>query len=328
MFLLATMPTCAQTRGARPTRPARGQVVDSAPGQAGMLHRLRRGAPDPVDVHPARCRSKTAASSRFPHPSLPTPSRVFDLPADTATSSPIVSDATLLAYRAASLTLALTVGVTQFRRAPHTLAYYTVWSWWVLTLYFACATAASARAVLASRRAAGSRTTAAPATARLAPLGAATVALFHVALPSSLIVVAVTWTVLYPMLAASPDVKVRETARRNFKTTQSYIQHGGNALLAVGDLALNSIPPVPYLMSLLGAYSSTFGVWALAFYRRTGRFLYPFLDTRRKGAALVYVGLYISHWAFFAIALLLFKARDAAVGAAVGDSGRGRKKVV
>lgn len=193
----------------------------------------------------------------------------------------------------------------------------------MLTSYFALATVASARAVASSRRAAARSDTAGMGAApRLAPLGAATVALFHVALPSSLIVVAVTWTVLYPMLAASPDAKVRENARRQFRCAQSYAQHGGNALLAVGDLALNSIPPVPYLMSALGAYSSSFGVWALAFYRRTGRFLYPFLDTRRKGAALVYVGLYIAHWAFFGVALLLFKARDAAVGAAVSDMKR------
>lgn len=246
---------------------------------------------------------------------------VFSLPYDTATAS-VASPTTLLTYRATAFAFALAVGINQVARAPHTLAYYTVWSWWVLTLYFGVATAASARAVLTRRRADSSSSsngdaTAAAATAprRLPLLSAVTIALFHVALPSSLIVVAITWTVLYPMLAASPDPKVRDNARRQFKCVQSYIQHGGNAVLAVGDLALNTIPPVPYLMSLLGAYSSTFGIWAFAFYRATGRWLYPFLDARRKGAAIVYAALYVAHWAFFGVALLLFKARDAAVRA-------------
>lgn len=225
------------------------------------------------------------------------------LPNNVATASPLGATR-LLAYRACALALGVAVGVPQLLRTPHTLAYYTVWSWWVLTLYFGVATWASARAVLAP---------APPRARRLAPLGAATVALFHVALPSSLIVVAVTWTVLYPMLAASPDPKVRAKARLQFRSTQSYVQHGGNAALMVGDLLLNSIPPVPYLMSALGAYSSTFGVWAFAFYRTTGRWLYPFLNAQRKGAPIVYAALYVAHWAFFGVALLLFKARDAAV---------------
>jgi hypothetical protein len=37
----------------------------------------------------------------------------------------------------------------------------------------------------------------------------------------------------------------------------------------------------------------------------------------------MYIGLYVSHWAFFGVALLLFRARDAAA-AAVAAGGKKR----
>ena len=158
----------------------------------------------------------------------------------------------------------------------------------------------------------------------LAPLSAAAVALFHVALPSSLIVVVVTWVVLFPMLVNSPDARVAARARDLFLNPTSYAQHGGNALLALGDLALNSIPASPYLMAGLGAYSSTFAVWAFAFWRATGRWLYPFLNAHKRWAPAAYAGLYIAHWVFFGMAMLLFKARDRAVAALGGGGGKGK----
>jgi hypothetical protein len=226
--------------------------------------------------------------------------------------------AVLLAYRAAALATVVCVGAAQLAtRGPACLAFYTVWSWWLLGAFFAVAGAASLLAVVVRGPSPPRRS------AALAPLGAAAVALFHVALPSSLIVVVVTWVVLFPMLVNSPDAKVATRAREIFLNPTSYAQHGGNALLALGDLALNTIPASPYLMAGLGAYSSTFAVWAFAFWRATGRWLYPFLNAHKRWAPAAYAGLYIAHWVFFGVAMLLFKARDRAV-AALGGGGKGK----
>jgi hypothetical protein len=207
------------------------------------------------------------------------------------------------------------IGLAQLaRRGRKALAFYTVWSWWLLGAYFA--TAATASVLALARGAPHPRR-------RVGLLGATAVALFHIALPSSVIVVAVTWLVLVPMLLRS-DPATAALARAMFFEPTSYWQHGGNALLALGELSLNRIPAVPYLMSALGFYSSAFGVWAFAFYRATGRWLYPFLNARRRGAVLMYIGLYVSHWAFFGVALLLFRARDAAAAAVAA---RGKKRV-
>ena len=233
---------------------------------------------------------------------------VWALPADAAVAS-LAGKTTLLTYRAVALVFVVSVGAAQLaQRGPYVLSFYTVWSWWLLGLYFLLATLASALAVTQapSRRRASTTIT---------PLGAAVVALFHVVLPSSLIVVVVTWTLLYPMLTASDDPKIVSTARAMFLNKTSFAQHGVNATLALGDLALNTIPATPYLMAFLGAYSSTFGVWAFAFYRATGRWLYPFLNAHKRWAPAAYAGLYIAHWAFFGVALLCFRARDRAARA-------------
>lgn len=53
------------------------------------------------------------------------------------------------------------------------------------------------------------------------------------------------------------------------------LQHGANALFALGELLLNSIPFTPYLLGYLGMYSSSYGIWAFTYFRITGKWLYP-----------------------------------------------------
>ncbi len=38
-------------------------------------------------------------------------------------------------------------------------------------------------------------------------------------------------------------------------------QHGANALFAIGELLLNTIPFVPHLMGYVGFWTSAFGIW-------------------------------------------------------------------
>ena len=75
-------------------------------------------------------------------------------------------------------------------------------------------------------------------------------------------------------------------------------QHGFNAAMVLGELALNRAPPCFTLGSgLLALWNSLFGVWSTLFFIRTGRFIYPFLEAHKPRAWLVYLGLYLGLWA-------------------------------
>lgn len=190
------------------------------------------------------------------------------------------------------------------RLGPRALCYFTVWSFSTLIAMFALGTFLSARRVLRGRVGAWHDGTVDVA-------GAALIGLLHVALPAALIVVTVTWGLLVPMLSApSQPSSVRADTRRLFFNFTSYVQHGANAGLALGELFLNAVPLHPYLMGALGAYSSLYGLWAFAFFRATGRWLYPFLNAHRPWAFAAYAGLYASHWLFFGFAVLCWRARD------------------
>lgn len=161
-----------------------------------------------------------------------------------------------------------TLGADQLqRRGMRALIYYTTWSWWLLTGFFGVAALASARRVHRDgRRKKGAENggqSAKPLTTTTAIplLDAAAVALLHVALPTSLIVVALTWALLVPMHISSPDKARTAFARAMFFNFASYCQHGFNALFALGDVFLSQIPILPYLSgALLLLYSSVFGV--------------------------------------------------------------------
>jgi hypothetical protein len=257
------------------------------------------------------------------------PLGVWSTPATAPTDSLLATPAVLLAYRAAAFAFTAGVGAAQLARlGPRALCYYTVWSWALLTAAFGLGAALSARRVLRGRVGAWSD-------GSIDVQGAAFIALLHVALPAALIVVALTWAVLVPMLLASPDPAVRAHTRLMFFNFTSYAQHGANAGLALGELALNAVPAHPYLMGLLGAYSSLYGIWAFAFFRVTGRWLYPFLNAHRPWAFAAYAGLYAAHWGFFGLAVLAWRGRDAlarrmgrCVGVLVDVDGAGNGAVV
>ena len=218
------------------------------------------------------------------------------------------------------------------------LMFFTTWSFVVLIFFFGLATLASARRVhrdgrekrrreSASRKESGKeikqkaarsskKSSSKPSAAAPIPLlDAAAVALLHVALPSSLIVVALTWLVLVPMLLSSPDKARVALTRAMFFNFASYCQHGLNALFAIGDVFLNRVPHfLPDLSgSLLSFYSSVYGVWALSL-GRVGIWLYPFLNAHKPWAAVAYSGLFLSNWISFFFAWGVFKLRDKLVG--------------
>ena len=246
----------------------------------------------------------------------------------------------LLFYRLAIFSFMTTLGADQLqRRGFRVLMFFTTWSWWLLSCYFLLGMLASARRVHSDgreRRAKGrgngsssssngsSAVTAKPSktTATTTPLlDAAAVALLHVALPSSLLVVAVTWLVLVPMLMSSGEKNRVAFTRAMFFNFASYSQHGFNALFALGDVFLNQMPFLPHVSgALLSLYSSVFGVWALSL-GRVGIWLYPFLNAHKPWAAVAYSGLFVSNWLFFFVAWGSFKLRDRLAASFCGGGG-------
>ena len=229
-----------------------------------------------------------------------------------------------------------TLGADQIhRRGPRVLMFFTTWSWWLLTAFFFVAALASVRRVHREGRARRRKgdggdggvvvepSSSTPATIPL--LDAAAVALLHVALPSSLIVVALTWLLLVPMLLSSSDKARAAFTKAMFFNFASYCQHGFNALFALGDVVLNRVPLLPYLSgALLSLYSSVFGVWALSM-GRVGVWLYPFLNAHKPWAAVAYSGIFLSNWLFFGVACGAFRLRDKLVGGGGGSGGGGRR---
>ncbi|KAK9812674.1 hypothetical protein WJX72_001650 [[Myrmecia] bisecta] len=217
------------------------------------------------------------------------------------TRANIGSPQLLLAYRATALLFIVALGAYQVHdRGFKVFAFYTVWSWWLLAAFFALASAASYLALRKKR----------PNVNRLVSrLEHAVVVFFHMNLTTVLIVDILTWTVLWPMLRANPDPKTVQAFRFLLFNFISYSQHGINALLMLGELLLNNIPVVPYMLGYVGLWSSVYGGWALYHYMATGRWLYPFLDAMQSWSPFAYLGLFLTHWLFFGMVILLYKLK-------------------
>lgn len=235
----------------------------------------------------------------------------------------------LLAYRVTMLIVCLTIGLEQLlRRGPVVLAFFTVWSWWLLTFYFAFASAASLRAIKAA-----SRTSRRSAAATVATTSTATVSthldvhagpadwidksaatIFHVIVPVSIMLDLVTWFILIPTLMSYPDPEQVLKWQQLMFSFQSYMQHGGNAVMILGDLVLNKIPVMfTWGQAWVALWISAFGVWSLAFFVITGRFIYPFLDAHKPMAWVGYLAMYLGNVAIFLAFVGLMKGRDALV---------------
>ena len=244
----------------------------------------------------------------------------------------------LLFYRLFLCVFMIVLEIDQIqRRGAMVLMFFTTWSWILLAAFFLLGSLASARRVVRDSRHARMRrreeerdggggngssrssissavkpsSSSTTTTATTIPLlDAAAVALLHVAVPSSLLVVSLTWLLLVPMLLRSSDKARVALTRSLFFNFASYCQHGLNAAFALGDVFLSRVPLLPYLSgALLSLYSSVFGVWALSM-GRVGIWLYPFLNAHKPWAAVAYSGIFLSNWLFFGVACGAFKLRD------------------
>ena len=175
------------------------------------------------------------------------------------------------------LLLCLAVGIPQLAtRGFVVFVFFTVWNWWLLTLYFAAAVVSSWRSWQASRRSDQQTSVAVVgdvsavdvnrAGDEAAPLHQAAnygnavipspphhhhpadwiekaaATLFHVIVPVAVSIDLITWLILVPMLLAVPDPVQVARWRAIMFSPSSYMQHGGNAVMILGDLALNKIP--------------------------------------------------------------------------------------
>ncbi|PSC70223.1 hypothetical protein C2E20_6303 [Micractinium conductrix] len=260
------------------------------------------------------------------------------LPAAAVTESNIASPGLLLCYRAAALGWALIIGLCQLaNKGPYVFVFFTVWNWWLLTLYFALASAASARAWLACRQQQQAAETPAAQQQRAKGgrsadwLERAAVAVFCTETPVTLAIDFLTWFVLVPMLMADPSAQRVQFWEERIFNFESYNQHGFNAVMMLGDLVLNQIPVTMTDAGWLALWGSLFGLWSGLFYHRTNRFIYPFLDAHKPYAWASYLGVFGVLWVAFLLfwgaararTLLLVprsRARKAAAAAAGGGA--------
>ncbi|KAG2455074.1 hypothetical protein HYH02_000896 [Chlamydomonas schloesseri] len=279
-----------------------------------------------------------------------------------AGTSPALSPVGMCLFRFAMAVYIFGMGATQYMRmGTYVFKFYTIWNWWLLGLYFTLAATASALCVLAESRAnAKSRAassaagangsnqpaatsptangtasgdvtkagTAAPSSLqRATPLSRTCHALFMINSSTVIIVDAVCWGLLYPMLARGPQTpETQRIIKRLLLTFTSYNQHGLNALYVFADLFLNRHRLAFHATGPLGLWSMAYAVWAHVWHAKSGKWLYPFLDTSKPWAPVAYFGLYMVHWIAFGLVALLYRVKARIYGGGGNGSGGGGGK--
>ncbi|PNW84820.1 hypothetical protein CHLRE_03g159700v5 [Chlamydomonas reinhardtii] len=289
-----------------------------------------------------------------------------------AGTSPALSSVAMCVFRFVMAVYIFGMGGMQFQRmGAYVFKFYTIWNWWLLGIYFTLAATASALCALAETRSARARAATAKPTvtaaaevdnsngsaaldasrsavgnvAKSAPetpksLQRATLlsrtchALFMINSSTVIIVDCVCWGLLYPMLARGPQTpETQRIIRRLLLTFTSYNQHGLNALYIFTDLFLNRHRLAFHATGPLGLWSMAYAVWAHVWHAKSGKWLYPFLDTSKPWAPMAYFGLYMVHWGAFGLVALLYRAKarlyssnGKPLAAAAADAARGKGK--
>ncbi|GIL46192.1 hypothetical protein Vafri_3241 [Volvox africanus] len=156
-----------------------------------------------------------------------------------------------------------------------------------------------------------------PSAAHLAttPLSRACHALFMINSSTVIIVDVVCWAVLYPMLAMGEQTpEIQLILRRLLLSFTSYNQHGLNALYIFVEMFLNRHRLAFHAVGPLGLWSLIYALWAHAWHAKTGKWLYPFLNTSKRWAPGAYLGLYVVHWMAFGIVAILYQIKLAWYG--------------
>ncbi|GAB4820864.1 hypothetical protein N2152v2_007910 [Parachlorella kessleri] len=217
----------------------------------------------------------------------------------------------LLTYRLLAFVYALAIGVWQLARVgPRVFVFFTVWNWWFLTFYFALGSFLSFSAWQRQRRQRfGQAGGVVPSDPPATTVGKLLVCMYHIEAPLVWVIDFTTWLVLVPMLLAVADDEKRKYWVAVMYSFTSYNQHGFNAVMMLGELALSRLPANFYMSGYMALWLSAFAAWSTLFFARTGRFIYPFLDAHKPYAWVVYLSLYASFWAAFLLFLGLHWAK-------------------
>eukprot|EP00198_Chlamydomonas_reinhardtii_P008093 XP_001697430.1 predicted protein [Chlamydomonas reinhardtii] len=258
-----------------------------------------------------------------------------------AGTSPALSSVAMCVFRFVMAVYIFGMGGMQFQRmGAYVFKFYTIWNWWLLGIYFTLAATASALCALAETRSARARAATAKPTVTAAAevdnsngsaaLDASRSAVGNVAksapeTPKSL--------QRATLLSRTCHALFMINSRRLLLTFTSYNQHGLNALYIFTDLFLNRHRLAFHATGPLGLWSMAYAVWAHVWHAKSGKWLYPFLDTSKPWAPMAYFGLYMVHWGAFGLVALLYRAKarlyssnGKPLAAAAADAARGKGK--
>jgi len=231
---------------------------------------------------------------------------------EEAGGSTIISTSTLLIIRLIFAIYTVGLGIYQLViRGVFHLRFYTIWNWWILSLYFVLSSIASYRLIQRNKRS-SSADSRSPNPCCEVNLARLCQAFYTITSVTVVIVDCVTWLVLVPMLTKDPrsSLESRINFEQMFYSFLSYNQHGFNAFFFFVDFMFNRQPFKFYALGYVGLWSATYAIWAQLVFVVSGRWLYPFLNINKPWSVLAYTSLYLVHWVVFALIRLLYVLKD------------------
>eukprot|EP00803_Ostreobium_quekettii_P008547 evm.model.scf_1603.2 EVM.evm.TU.scf_1603.2 scf_1603:12602-17333(-) len=213
---------------------------------------------------------------------------VFSLSSDTVARSSWVPTGTLLAYRLAAAVFCTCIMVGEMATfGIKEMRFFTQWTFLLLVFYFIVATRSSWM-LMRKKAAKGAR----KQKPRLDAISFFLVVAFHVNLAIACVIDITFWFLMIPNYEANhPDPATREYLGRKFYCLYSYVQHGYNVALLLGDFALNDIPYLRSVAPWSMLWAIAYGIFTSAYHSRTGTWLYPFVDTTNLVSSIYFVCL-------------------------------------
>ncbi|GMH34511.1 hypothetical protein BSKO_02345 [Bryopsis sp. KO-2023] len=173
------------------------------------------------------------------------------------------------------------------------LKYFTIWSYCLLTLYFVLASIITHWYSAHPKDCQKNK--------QLESLCKFIAAIFHITATVVWIVDAVTWTVIWPMIKHSNRDKPEELAHATMRlfNIYSYVEHGVNIPIILVELSINNIRFERHMLGYVGLWSLYFGLFAIAFFYMTGRWIYTVIDFTKTWSPLFYLGVHFAHYGCF-----------------------------
>ncbi|KAL6769058.1 hypothetical protein ACKKBF_B17330 [Auxenochlorella protothecoides x Auxenochlorella symbiontica] len=211
-------------------------------------------------------------------------------------------------YRTSVCAYVLGLSIWQLGRSPaarftELCPWFTMWSWYLLVLYFVLATIASWTTRYMDR----------PPSPRAGDdhrrpglwLPRAILVLYHVHQAMVWLLLVITWGILYPAALAMPDPRERRDKLENMLNFGSYNQHGGNVVFMLGELFLAHLPFQSRYLGWVGVWTALYFLFESFSKIVWDQFHYPIFEggaMQQWSAALLIPAL---QWASFGLVLAL-----------------------